>query len=207
MKFEIKPIEIKEKVIIVESFIDPDEYIPEEFKEIAKEYESEIKEFKKIESEKLFDHLYNNNKTVIVYHTPNSQLEHELNLCFNITNEEVVIETITPEIKSGFAFEKVEVYNHEIVKQLKKELIIANINSFDFNVSFDEKQRYDVFKFFIKNGHAHTVYGIVHRKNKGLTIGMLALLADDNLCFGYRLGDSRNINDDFGYQEIIIHTD
>ena len=160
MKFEIKPIKIKEKVIIVESFIDPDEYIPEEFKEIAKEYESEIKEFKKIESEKLFDHLYNNNETVIVYHTPNSQLEHELNLCFNITNEEVVIETITPEIKSGFAFEKVEVYNHEIVKQLKKELIIANINPFDFNVSFDEKQRYDVFKFFIKNGHAHTVYGI-----------------------------------------------
>ena len=209
MKFEIKPIEIKEEMIIIDSFIDTDEYIPEEFEEDAKEYDGEIKEFKKNESEKLFDYLYNHNKTTVVNFTPHSQIEyeHEVQLSFKIETKEVVIETITPEIKSAYAFKDIKVYNYEILKQLKKELEIAEIDPFKFNVSFDEKQKFDVFVFYKKNGYAHKVYGIVHRKNKGLTNSMLALLADDNLCFGFRLGDSGDINENFKYQEIIIQTD
>lgn len=207
MKFKIKPIEIKEKVITIETFIDPEEESQEFFGEISKGYESLIGEFKENDNKKLFDFIYKSTETLLGYSTPAGHREFSFGQCFKATREEVTTETITPEIKSDYAFTETEVYNREIQTQLKKELKISDIDPFEFNVSFDGKQEYDVFKFYKKSGHAHKVYGVVHRKNKELTTKMLAVIVDHNLCFGFRLGESRNINDSFSYQEIIIHTD
>ena len=191
MKFEIKPIEIKEEMIIIDSFIDTDEYIPEEFEENAKEYDGKIKEFKKNESEKLFDYLYNHNKTTVVNFTPHSQIEHEVQLSFKIETKEVVIETITPEIKSAYAFKDIKVYNYEILKQLKKELEIERkeflqekiINNFerDYIVQILRipEEYVDGFIFYIVEDQ--TLIDALKAKNKTMVSFRLSYLATDYL--------------------------
>ena len=214
MKFEIKPIDIKEKVITIETFIDPEEVIPEDFKDTVKECDFDTKEFTKNNIEELFDFLYEKNETLLAYHTPNNQIEHTFKLCFNVKSEEIVKETITPEIISSYAFQNdLKVYNHEILKQLKKELKIAKINPLEYNISFNEKQKYDVYVYRVESSHATCTYAVIHRKSKGLTLSMLALLCDDNLCFGFRRGTNigypckNDFGENFSYQEIIIQTD
>ncbi len=205
MKFEIKPIEIKERSITVSAEI-IDEY-NDVFKSQAQAFEEDHPVFKESEADKLFDYLYENTPVELIAFIHTGETGDRVDAQYKFSVEEKVINTITPKIITGFAGKDEENYNGEILKQLRSSLKIKEVDPFELNVSFDEKQKYDVFIFCRENRPASKTYGIVHRKSKELTNSMLALLADWNLCFGFRLGNSRDINDDFKYQEIIIHTD
>ena len=205
MKFEIKAIEIKERIITANPEIIED--YDELFKSDAEAFEMNCEVFKESESNKLFDFLYNNSPVHLTAFDHTGERSERVNAQYTFEVKEKIVKTITPNVVSSFAGKNVENYNSEILKQLKSSLKIATINPFDYNISFDENQKFDVFVFYIKNGHAHKVYGIVHRKSKELSNDLLALLADWNLCFGFRSGNSSDINDNFKYQEIIIHTD
>ena len=205
MKFKIKPIEIKERYITVNPEV-VEEY-EDIFKSDAEGFETSYKTFKESEANKLFDFLYANSPVDLTAFDHTGERGTRVNTQFTFDVEEKTIKTITPKIITGFAGKDEKNYNGEILKQLRSSLKIKEVNPFELNISFDENQKFDIFVFYVKTGHAHKVHGIVHRKSKELNNDMLALLADWNLCFGFRLGNSRDINDDFKYQEIIIHTD
>ena len=125
------------------------------------------------------------------------------NTTFSFETDEIITETLTPTVAQGIG----ENYNNEVLKQLNTRLKIATIDPIEYNVILDKEQKYDVFVSFKSNGYAHKVYKVFHRKNLELTNGMLALLCDYNLCFGFRAGSSIDIG--LGYQctEITIQTD
>ena len=205
MKFEIKPIEIKERYITVNPEV-VEEY-EDIFKSDAEGFETSYETFKESEANKLFDFLYANSPVELTAFDHTGERGTRVNTQFTFDVEEKTIKTITPKIITEFAGKDEENYNGEILKQLRSSLKIKEVNPFELNVSFDENQKFDIFVFCRENRPASKTYGIVHRKSKELNNDMLALLADWNLCFGFRLGNSRDINDDFKYQEIIIHTD
>lgn len=200
MKFEIKPINIKEKTIKVS--VEVNEY-SNDFSEQVKNFMENTPTFKESEAKKLFEYLYENSPIELIGFNHLGEYGEKQNTTFSFETDEIITETLTPIVAQGIG----ENYNNEILKQLKTRLNIAIIDPTEYNVILNEKQKYDVFVTFKSNGYAHKVYKVFHRKNLELTNGMLALLCDYNLCFGFRATSSIDVGTGYQCTEITIHTD
>ena len=200
MKFEIKPINIKERTITVTAEVN--EY-SDDFKEQVKDFMEDTPTFKESEAIKLFNHLYENSPVDLVGFNHLGEYGERQNTTFSFETDEIITETLTPIVAQGIG----ENYNNEVLKQLNTRLKIATIDPTEYNVILDKEQKYDVFVSFKSTGYAHKVYKVFHRKSLELTNGMLALLCDYNLCFGFRTGSSIDLGAEYRCTEITIQTD
>ena len=200
MKFEIKPINIKERTITVTAEVN--EY-SDDFKEQVKDFMEDTPTFKESEAIKLFNHLYENSPVDLVGFNHLGEYGERPNTTFSFETDEIITETLTPIVAQGIG----ENYNNEVLKQLNTRLKIATIDPTEYNVILDKEQKYDVFVSFESTGYAHKVYKVFHRKSLELTNGMLALLCDYNLCFGFRTGSSIDLGAEYRCTEITIQTD
>ena len=200
MKFEIKPINIKERTITVTAEVN--EY-SDDFKEQVKDFMEDTPTFKESEAIKLFNHLYENSPVDLVGFNHLGEYGERQNTTFSFETDEIITETLTPIVAQGIG----ENYNNEVLKQLNTRLKIATIDPTEYNVILDKKQKYDVFVSLKSTGYAHKVYKVFHRKSLELTNGMLALLCDYNLCFGFRTGSSIDLGAEYRCTEITIQTD
>ena len=200
MKFEIKPINIKERTITVTAEVN--EY-SDDFKEQVKDFMEDTPTFKESEAIKLFNHLYENSPVDLVGFNHLGEYGERPNTTFSFETGEIITETLTPIVAQGIG----KNYNNEILKQLNTRLKIATIDPTEYNVILDKEQKYDVFVSFKSTGYAHKVYKVFHRKSLELTNGMLALLCDYNLCFGFRTGSSIDLGAEYRCTEITIQTD
>lgn len=200
MKFEIKPINIKERTITVTAEVK--EY-SDDFKEQVKDFMEDTPTFKESEAIKLFNHLYENSPVDLVGFNHLGEYGERQNTTFSFETDEIITETLTPIVAQGIG----ENYNNEVLKQLNTRLKIATIDPTEYNVILDKEQKYDVFVSFKSTGYAHKVYKVFHRKSLELTNGMLALLCDYNLCFGFRTGSSIDLGAEYRCTEITIQTD
>ena len=200
MKFEIKPINIKERTITVTAEVN--EY-SDDFKEQVKDFMEDTPTFKESEAIKLFNHLYENSPVDLVGFNHLGEYGERQNTTFSFETDEIITETLTPIVAQGIG----ENYNNEVLKQLNTRLKIATIDPTEYNVILDKKQKYDVFVSLKSTGYAHKVYKVFHRKSLELTHGMLALLCDYNLCFGFRTGSSIDLGAEYRCTEITIQTD
>ena len=200
MKFEIKPINIKERTITVTAGVN--EY-SDDFKEQVKDFMEDTPTFKESEAIKLFNHLYENSPVDLVGFNHLGEYGERQNTTFSFETDEIITETLTPIVAQGIG----ENYNNEVLKQLNTRLKIATIDPTEYNVILDKEQKYDVFVSFKSTGYAHKVYKVFHRKSLELTNGMLALLCDYNLCFGFRTGSSIDLGAEYRCTEITIQTD
>lgn len=200
MKFEIKPINIKERTITVTAEVN--EY-SDDFKEQVKDFMEDTPTFKESEAIKLFNHLYENSPVDLVGFNHLGEYGERQNTTFSFETDEIITETLTPIVAQGIG----KNYNNEVLKQLNTRLKIATIDPTEYNVILDKEQKYDVFVSFKSTGYAHKVYKVFHRKSLELTNGMLALLCDYNLCFGFRTGSSIDLGAEYRCTEITIQTD
>ena len=200
MKFEIKPINIKERTITVTAEVN--EY-SDDFKEQVKDFMEDTPTFKESEAIKLFNHLYENSPVDLVGFNHLGEYGERQNTTFSFETDEIITETLTSTVAQGIG----ENYNNEVLKQLNTRLKIATIDPTEYNVILDKEQKYDVFVSFKSTGYAHKVYKVFHRKSLELTNGMLALLCDYNLCFGFRTGSSIDLGAEYRCTEITIQTD
>ena len=200
MKFEIKPINIKERTITVTAEVN--EY-SDDFKEQVKDFMEDTPTFKESEAIKLFNHLYENSPVDLVGFNHLGEYGERQNTTFSFETDEIITETLTPIVAQGIG----ENYNNEVLKQLNTRLKIATIDPTEYNVILDKEQKYDVFVSLKSTGYAHKVYKVFHRKSLELTNGMLALLCDYNLCFGFRTGSSIDLGAEYRCTEITIQTD
>ena len=217
MKFEIKPINIKERTITVTAEVN--EY-SDDFKEQVKDFMEDTPTFKESEAIKLFNHLYENSPVDLVGFNHLGEYGERQNTTFSFETDEIITETLTPIVAQGIG----KNYNNEVLKQLNTRLKIATIDPTEYNVILDKEQKYDVFvslynvildkeqKYdvfvsFKSTGYAHKVYKVFHRTSLEWTNGMLALLCDYNLCFGFRTGSSIDLGAEYRCTEITIQTD
>ena len=200
MKFEIKPINIKERTITVTAEVN--EY-SDDFKEQVKDFMEDTPTFKESEAIKLFNYLYENSPVDLVGFNHLGEYGERPNTTFSFETGEIITETLTPIVAQGIG----KNYNNEILKQLNTRLKIATIDPTEYNVILDKEQKYDVFVSFKSTGYAHKVYKVFHRKSLELTNGMLALLCDYNLCFGFMTGSSIDLGAEYRCTEITIQTD